>query len=90
MGNFSVLNLALSGVKGLKKSKETRKENLYRDKRSFNLPRQVARPIRAILDRWIYEGELEDLFNEVSTLFMVVFFFSFTLCTAAMPLQIII
>ena len=28
---------------------------------------QVARPIRVILDRWIYEGELDDLYNEVST-----------------------
>ena len=26
---------------------------------------QVARPIRVILDRWIYEGELDDLYNEV-------------------------
>ena len=27
---------------------------------------QVSRPIRLILDRWIYEGELDDLYNEVS------------------------
>ena len=27
---------------------------------------QVSSPVRAILDRWIYEGELEDGYQEVS------------------------
>ena len=26
---------------------------------------QVAQPIKIILSRWIYEGELDDAFNEV-------------------------
>lgn len=28
---------------------------------------QVAEPIKIILSRWIYEGELDDAFNEVCT-----------------------
>lgn len=29
---------------------------------------QVAHPVRNIMDRWIYDGELEDQYQEVSNI----------------------
>ena len=36
---------------------------------------QVSHPIKSILERWIYEGELQDSFHEV-----IIFICNLTLC----------